>query len=227
MSNIRIPPEHKKVFFVIAKLSDSAITELCSILESVPTAIQYQDAVMEALSNTTQIPSKDACAIGTVLFSLYAVLERSDKSINIFVDELIDSLYQVKDVGTDAPSAAEKKLLSDKLTKLLNVSSIRIITKATRVVFDCDNILTQARVLTDIRPIFGYGDDDLILGSVIVQTLKLEYVKDDKKKEFFVNLDDEDVDNLIAILQRAKRKTDRSKELLEVANVTYIPMVQE
>ncbi len=231
MSNIRIPDQHRQTFFEIAKLPDLAITELFSILETISPAIKHQDAVMRALDSTKQISSKDARAIAAVLLSVYSALEYSGKRLNVFMEELIESLYDVQYEKSVAPAPApdpeEKQILSDKLTKLLSIPSIRLISKATSVVFDCDNILKHARVLTDIRPIFGYDDTDSILGSVIVQTLKLEYVKDDEEKEFYVSLDNQDVDNLITMLQRAKHKADQSRDLLKEANVTYIPMEQE
>jgi len=228
VSNFRIPEKYRQELLEIANLPDTAIAEFISVLEAVPPAIQHQDAVMRALSNTTQILPGDARKIVTLLLSVYSVLAYSGKSVDDFMEELIESLDEVQDEEAVAPTGDQKKLLEDKLTKLLSVPSISLISKATGLMFECDNILKHARVLTDIRPIFGYGDDDSVLGSVIVQTLKLEYVKDDDEgKEFFVNLDDQDVDNLIAMLQRAKRKAEQSKKLLKDANVPYIPMVQQ
>jgi len=227
VSKIRIPEKYRQGVLAIGTLSDSATAELFSILESVPLSIQQQDAVMQALNNTTQISSEDAREIVSVLFSIYSALAYSCKSINAFVDELIESVNEWQDEGGASPTTEVKKLLRENLTKLLSVPSISVVSKAAGLLFDCDNILKHARVLTDVRPVFGYGDDDSILASVIVQTLKLEYVKDDEEKEFFVNLDEQDVDNLISILQRAKRKAVQSENLLKAANVPCIPMVQQ
>jgi hypothetical protein len=227
VNKIRIPEKYQQGLLAIARLSDSATDELFSTLESIPLAIQQQDAVMRALNNVTQISSENAREIVSILFSIYSALAYSCKSIDVFVEELNEWVDEWRDERGERPTEELKELLREKLTKLLSVPSISLVSKAAGVLFDCDNILKHARVLTDIRPVFGYGDDDSVLASVIVQTLKLEYVKDDEKKEFFVNLDGQDIDNLIAILQRAKRKAVQSENLLKAANVPCIPMVQQ
>lgn len=226
MSNIRIPEEHQQAFVAISMLSDSTVTELFSILETVPLAIQQKSAVEKALSNSTHKFPENVHDIVNVLFSIYLALAYTNKAIEGFVADIVESIDNIQIEGY-THTLEEKDNLRKNLTTLLSISSISTVSKATGVLFDCDNILRNARILTDIRPIFGYGEDDSILASVIVQTLKFEFVKDDEEKEFFINLDDQDIDNLIGILQRAKRKSDQSKNLLKKANVPCIPMVEK
>ena len=225
MSNIRIPEEHQQSFVAISMLSDSAVTELFSILETVPLALEQKSAVEKALNNSTYDFPTNVFDIVNVLFSIYSALAYTNKTIEVFVTDIVESIDNIQIEGYTYTSK-EKGNLRKNLTTLLSISSISTVSKATGVLFDCENILRNARILTDIRPIFGYGEDDSILASVIVQTLKLEFVKDDEEKEFFINLDEQDIDNLIGILQRAKRKSDQSKNLLKKASVPCIPVVE-
>ncbi len=225
MSNIRIPEEHQQSFVAISMLSDSVVTELFSILETVPLALEQKSAVEKALNNSTYDFPTNVFDIVNVLFSIYSALAYTNKTIEVFVTDIVESIDNIQIEGYTYTSK-EKGNLRKNLTTLLSISSISTVSKATGVLFDCENILRNARILTDIRPIFGYGEDDSILASVIVQTLKLEFVKDDEEKEFFINLDEQDIDNLIGILQRAKRKSDQSKNLLKKASVPCIPVVE-
>ncbi len=226
MSNIRIPEEHQQSFVAISMLSDSVVTELFSILETVPLALEQKSAVEKALNNSTYDFPENVFDIVNVLFSIYSALAYTNKTIEVFVTDIVESIDNIQIEGYTYTSK-EKGNLRKNLTTLLSISSISTVSKATGVLFDCENILRNARILTDIRPIFGYGEDDSILASVIVQTLKLEFVKDDEEKEFFINLDEQDIDNLIGILQRAKRKSDQSKNLLKKARVPCIPVVEK
>ncbi|MEE9339775.1 MAG: hypothetical protein V3U87_17020 [Methylococcaceae bacterium] len=226
MSNIRIPEEHQQSFVAISMLSDSVVTELFSILETVPLALEQKSAVEKALNNSTYDFPTNVFDIVNVLFSIYSALAYTNKTIEVFVTDIVESIDNIQIEGYTYTSK-EKGNLRKNLTTLLSISSISTVSKATGVLFDCENILRNARILTDIRPIFGYGEDDSILASVIVQTLKLEFVKDDEEKEFFINLDEQDIDNLIGILQRAKRKSDQSKNLLKKARVPCIPVVEK
>jgi len=96
--------------------------------------------------------------------------------------------------------------VSKLLPKLLAVDTVRIRSKAAYLRTDHARAFKSARVLTDLRPIFGLNESTTIEGAVVMHTLKLEYYQDDFARDFFVTLDDVDLETLRLAVVRAQNK---------------------
>lgn len=221
MRSIRIPEDRLEGLISISRLTEQAVDEICLVLDSAPFAIHQVDFIMQKLGEITNVSLSEAKEVVKIVLSLYPSLTYSGKSVDGFIKELVEALHEETNLDL---TENEIICFNKNLKKLLSVQPISVVSKAIGVLYDCDNILQHARVLTDIRPVFGYGDDDSIMASVIVHTLRLHYVKDHEEKDIFVTVDNDDIDNLIAILQRAKKKALQSEKLLNEAKVRFISM---
>jgi hypothetical protein len=95
--------------------------------------------------------------------------------------------------------------------------------KAIRLQRDCERLYCGARIISDIRPVFGDSVEELPVSAVITHTLKLGYDEMREHKEFFIVLDEADLDALQDVLERAKVKGDT---LTEVLNSAKIPRLE-
>lgn len=84
--------------------------------------------------------------------------------------------------------------------------------RAQDVIMEDDFLFGAARVITEVRPIFGRGEIAEPVTFAVMHSLKVGYSKDFGQHEFFVSLNDEDIDLMLVELNRAKEK---SKILLE------------
>ena len=106
---------------------------------------------------------------------------------------------------------------TSEVTHLLELSSVQLAAKAFDISYDFERVLTEARLITSIRPVFGLEDDDTtIVGSTVVQTLRLEYASQQgDHTNLSIALDLDDVRNLSEICNRALKKAQASVDLIQ------------
>ena len=92
-------------------------------------------------------------------------------------------------------------------------SPIRLAAKSLLLSFEVDHIYRDARILTDIRPVFSNKDDLDLLGNITINQLRISYRRKNKVDNFFVSLDNEDLENLKNVIERAINKTKILKEI--------------
>ena len=84
--------------------------------------------------------------------------------------------------------------------------SLGVTAKAASVRSEYGAIYCRARILTDLRPIFGPDPALAPLAAVIVHTLRITYHDGDSHKDFYVALDAGDLRQIRELAERADRK---------------------
>ena len=81
------------------------------------------------------------------------------------------------------------------------------------VATDDERIFCHARILTDMRPVFGSEIESGPAGMVIVHLMKIAFHDATSKdhKEFYVSLDSDDLQTLKKIAERAEVKASTLK----------------
>jgi hypothetical protein len=94
------------------------------------------------------------------------------------------------------------------LIKLLNIDSIGTLTKAFDLQTSDERIFCEARIFTDLRPVFGPDIPQGPKGLVIIHHLKLSYHQPgtNRRWNFYVSLDAEDLAALHKVIERAEQK---------------------
>jgi hypothetical protein len=100
---------------------------------------------------------------------------------------------------------------------------LSIAAKAVGVLTDHHNTFRTARILTDIRPIFGPAIEEIkMAGTTMVHTLKIEYSQERARKHFYVALDTSDLKALKKIIERAEEKERVLEEAMKSLPVPYL-----
>ncbi|MCX6381767.1 MAG: hypothetical protein NT023_20210, partial [Armatimonadetes bacterium] len=120
------------------------------------------------------------------------------------------------------PADWKAEIFATYLKQILSVEQIDIIAKATSVLLDHERVYSNARVLTDIRPVFSSDVAIMPTAVLIVHMLKIGYHENGEHKEFYVALDTEDVRKLQETLERATTKDKSLKDLLGQTNLSYL-----
>lgn len=108
-----------------------------------------------------------------------------------------------------------------RLLKLMEVPTLAVAARAMDVVTDHDKVFHEARILTDIRPIFERDVTTGVKAAAVSATLKVEYHAGGRStiESFFVTLDRGDLDHLRRVVDRAVAKMDGLSDLLKETNV--------
>jgi hypothetical protein len=218
MPDLSIPKQHRNALVQIGQLPDRVIDRLVEALAKAPhtmnrlaikTSIEQQDLQNSSDGNLT--------AIVETILALYVVRTKAEKSVEAFVRDVIEAL------ASDQPepewTSEWMQVLGDRLRRLMKVVSLDTAAKAIALRSEFPNTFCDAKILTDLRSVFGDDPKARPTGAIITQTLKLEYHHDGDHREFFVALDVDDLAKLEEIIARAKDKAVSLRSVLENANI--------
>lgn len=116
-------------------------------------------------------------------------------------------------------------VLEKRVAEALTMDALSVVrVKAKELQFEAERTLCEARVITDVRPVFGSNAADPPTGFIIVHSLKLGYhdANSGQHKEIYVALDETDIAKLKDALKRAEEKSKTLKSKLETTGVPVV-----
>lgn len=225
---LSIPPPLLEGLHKIASLSDKDFDDILAELRNIRPRMRRSTTITsEDISVPEAIPQDVAYRIIDTLTALYSSQFRVQVETNVFIKDIVGSL-QSEEINPDVSWIGENgssDRLTQRLSLLLDIPSVKLIVKARDVLVAHANTYASARVISDIRAVFGENADEPPLGAVIVHMLNLDYHSAGRRNGFVVALDTKDIDDLIDILERAKQKTESLKELMNQCGAAYIEVV--
>jgi hypothetical protein len=115
--------------------------------------------------------------------------------------------------------AKERGRARDRVLSFMGITPLVITARALDVLNEQPARFLSARVLTDLRPVFGADIDASPAGAIIVHNLRISYSVARRQEQFFVALDSEDLDTLEGVITRARRKAKSMSSILRSAHV--------
>lgn len=221
MAALRIPKQNEAGFKILAALGDDSVQELVSALRKVSPVLYGPDLASRVASEVDTIPRSDVDQIAQVLLPLYLLRERYESS----VPEIAEDVCQAMDRSDDEElrlSGEDRDQFKDHLIQLLDIEAVGVGAKALDVLFENQRSYISARIVTELRPIFGPNAEGPPAGALTVHMLKITYQEQGQQKEFFVALDTTDVGALSKVLDRADSKAESLKAFLAETEVPYI-----
>lgn len=206
MPGLTIPKEYEQGVVVIKSLTDSDVNRILEVfkdqsLTSDPGSIL--SLVRPILTQRSEVEIKNFV---DALRSLYFLRAHADIETGKFVDDLVEAIRASKNKQVQTSDPEELARLRTTFKSLLTVRALSTQTKADELQRDFANIFWDAKVITDIRPVWDGDVRKPPAGAVITNTLKLEYHYTGGHGELYVYLDKEDIDTLLLALKRAKNK---------------------
>lgn len=154
------------------------------------------------------------------LVSIYYLRADRGESPERLAEELTQAAQDSGDARLQKPVEGWEKFRK-RLSEILSLDeTLGVSSKAAFVAMQAPRHLHGVRVLTDARPVFA--DDAAMPPSalVIVHTLQLEVHEDGDERDYFVQLDFDDLHELRHAVDRALKKERSLKELLKKTGVT-------
>jgi hypothetical protein len=215
MLSIVIPESDITTLRQLSSVGKDAIEQLCSALEHAPASLNPNKLTNRVASEVSLLSQDDIDGILSVIISL----NRFQVTYGGETSEVIDAVLRAIEVDNPLDEQL-KQTISSHLATLLGVRRFNLWTKAHEVLHENERNFTSARVITDIRPIFGENVNEPPNGAVVVHTLKIEFAHGrSPHRHFYVTLDDTDLDKLIEQLKRAKTKAETLKTNFIAADI--------
>src|SRR5262249_55776961 len=92
-------------------------------------------------------------------------------------------------------------------------SAVRLVSITLDLMFEHENLLQGAHVVTDIRPLFS-EDATRVEGSVVSHTLRLRYVSTEGDHTISIAMDESDIHELARQCKRALLKAQTARSLM-------------
>lgn len=161
------------------------------------------------------------CSIIQALISLSVGKYSLELPISEFVDGIVFSLLNEPDLCDDF-NVSDKDDYTAVLTLFLGLEhSIGAKAKTFLVMTRYERLFTDARILTDFRPVFKTNVTELPTAGVIIHNLQIDYRKNGEQKQFYVALDDQDLNTLAEVLKRAVNKSRSLASLISQTGISF------
>lgn len=220
-SRIRIPREFQSGFLKLLNIDNKSMEELLSLLRPLPSTYNLEQLLSSLTANVKTLSQNDIRNIVTAVLSL----ERLRSDLDYSEAELVEEI--TKALENSQPDHAlfddeKRSVFKQRLSALLNINSISVLSKAVSLFLEQGHIFQEARIVTDIRSVFVSQPDTTPSAAFIVHRLRISFLEDKEPKDFYVALDIGDIQRLIETLERAKKKAESLKEVIERSNIHYL-----
>lgn len=226
MATLKIPQEQWAGFEKLVALDDATLRTLATALREQFPGLNKPDVLAEIASSAANISSADANDMMEVLITLYILRSRQESPVPDFVKDVSRAMDETEAEGLKL-SGDDRDRFQDRLAELLSIESATVESKAIDVQFENEHTFHSARIVTDVRPIFGPDPEDAPIGAVIVHMLKITYRERTRMRDLFVALDTEDVSTLGDLADRADLKAKSLKAFLAKAGLPLISLNDE
>lgn len=214
---MRVPPTYRAPLTEFGKLSDEQAQSLLAALQAAPPRSTHTELEAHLAQADVGLPEDDLLLMLQALISLYSVGSGSGWTTTTVAEQVARS----PDLDLDD---AERTRFVERVGAALRVDALFLAAKTLDVMTEHANVFVGARVLTDVRPIFRDDVSETPAAAVLMQTLKLNYISNGELRTFYAAMDEEDVQKLVKILQRAADKGATLRGLVgEPALPIYLP----
>lgn len=212
-----IPGPYRSGFASIKKLSPDTFELLVSALENAPLAGGLKKLTAAVVQQLPVLKQQEIRDILRTVFSLSAFTTDEDTTLSENLANLTTAMQTSGEPDLKL-SDQERAAFEKRLEKLLTIKTVAISSKAQRLRLEYPVTFHDAMILTDMRPVFDKPEERPV-GCEISHTLQITYHEHGDHKEFFVALDDDDLETIKKAIQRAEAKASSVKSLIKLANL--------
>lgn len=209
MPQVAVPDRHRRAFSGLLALSPEQIGELSA-------AVKSSD---QRYGTITELIQKTGIEHPVGALQALASLQLAVRQFGLSEEDVRDSLASLTE---DSEPAS--------LWPLLQTEAVRRFAKAIDLRNAYEKILTESRVVSDIRPVFPDTDEvpAAVDAAMVNHTLKLNYYAGDRglPGEIYIAVDATDLKNLRDQIDRALEKERAARALIEEGGAVVLePLV--
>jgi len=213
MPTLEIPERYVATVCKILRLDDKAVEEIRSSLEREGQSSVPPNDVRSKISRAVS----DA-ELAETLVSLYVAKSTRELPTEEFAEAVcVAAERQAHDCR--ALTSDERIRSKGILVKLLSVDSITELSKALDLQTSDERLFCDARIFTDLRPVFGPAIPEGPKGMVTIHHLRLSYHQPGTARRwyFYVSLDADDLKAFHKVIERAEQKAEALRSSVDKA----------
>jgi len=211
--SVSVPEPLRRGLQTIATLPEQTFQALMSALKTIPLEIRQHRVFPDVT-----VPGLEEGQTQAILQTVFGmVIGRAQPRVTVAdaVEGLVDSVSRL--IKDDQIETFRRRA-----TEILSLEALDLITRANNVLLEHSCTYSNARIISDIRAVFGDDVTRQPEAAVIVHMLNIVYYSAGRRENMSVALDEKDIDNFIIVLERARSKNNTLKETIKKINLQYI-----
>jgi hypothetical protein len=221
VARLRIPETARSPMVRLASVSRADFESFIESLRSDEPLLARRDLAKHLLEhNTTNLDEDDVRDFLDMTLSLATL--RLDQ--NATAEQVADDISASSDLPIQNDTRTE---LRKRLAVLLQVPSVQQLSKAADLLRREERVFHEARLTTDMRPIFEDDPSKIPAGAVIVHNLTIEFHTAGGVGEWQVALDESDLAKLRGVVERAVHKGRSLHRFMESAHIMSFEPAEE
>jgi hypothetical protein len=219
----RVPENQAEYIREFLKLPDEKVEGFLAALEKAEPQFNYYE-LSQQMYSAESLTWDLTLGIVSVLVSLYRTGDREKVPIEKFLDEDVHPSLTRADVFSPESSDDEwKKLRKFFLSALSHERSVGTAAKAGPVLTEHERIFNNARIMTDLRPIYHFNISDKPDAALIIHTLKIsQRDPHGNNSDLFFALDSNDLATMKQVIERAVEKEETLKDVMKNSGVAIL-----
>jgi hypothetical protein len=222
---IRFCVQHRSALTFIANLSDGAFEEVVEKLEGYRADELVRIEIITYLSNACAnvLEGTRAAQLVDSLMAIALIARLNRVSDEELAEAVSVGLSESSaEVPVEVLSDAQLTALRFRLAQLLDTGVFEKLTKAQDIFSENDQTFLDGRIITDIRPVYGDNPDEGPSGVVVVHNLRVRYFREGQERAFSVALRVRDLEELLQVIERARRKAISFHNLIRELDLSSI-----
>jgi hypothetical protein len=188
---------------------------LLRLLEGLPEFVPTPDLQTRLAELWPEVSSDEAQRIALAMMSLaHQRLNRAADVLGVDISESTD--LDIHDTDRERFGAV--------LAQLVEMPVLRTSAKAVSVLNQQERLFLDARIMSDIRPVFGDDPSERPTGAVVLHTLSIQHHTDGHTRMFNVAMDRNDLADLKLAVERAIDKAATLSRVMDDAGLALFEL---
>jgi len=219
MADLSIPARHRSGVVKLLELSEDSFRQIISAFEGVGPKLFPDELSNQVISKIKGVSPEDLSEMIAMIMSLSSHRIHDESTTEELAEQVVQAAIEA-DIRIE--SEKEREAIKNRLLKFFELDTLFVSAKALGILQSNENLFCSARILTDLRPVFGSDPNIPPTAAVMVHMLDLGYHKNGELKHLYLAMDSLDTDILREALDRAESKTKSLKPLIKKAGMEFL-----
>ena len=217
-----IPKDERPALSLLAGLTDEQASELSRALSTAPDELGDDEFVQHVLDGTSA-EADDVKRILTAVRQIASAQEVLEVQPDVFLNDIAEGMGKIEEDELRLDETKQGRL-RDRLAALTQSPAIEVHAKARSLQQDRENTYCRARIITDLRPIFGSDVRQSPKAVLVAHMLRITYHHGSQGalRDVFLTLRTEDLDLLSELIERARLKAESLHAFTAAADLREI-----
>ena len=204
-----IPKNERRSLTLLARLSEGQASELSRALSTASAELDRNELAEHIVNDAPSVKPEVVGEILKTVRQIAAVKEIFEEPAHVFFEDIAEEMGEIEEIEFRLDET-EQSQLRDRLTKLSATAAIEFHAKGCSLQQDRENAYCRARIITDLRPVFGSDVRQSPKAVLVAHTLRITYHHGPRSelRDLFLSVRDKDLDQLGELIERARLKAE-------------------